>query len=400
MRIIAANNYYYLRGGSERVMFDEERSLRARGHEVIPYSAWHANNYPAESSEYFAPQRGADSSSILHKITSIRAFVNNTRAGSSFAALLDAKHPEVIHCHNIYGSLTTSILVEATKREIPAVMTAHDAKLICPTYLCLDHGKICEACHGKNYYQAILKNCHAKGIVASSMFALESYYNSFLKRYETLSRIITPSRFLKELFIRNGVDEGRLEFIPNGVDVDDLEPQIEPGNYALYVGRLSAEKGVLTLLKAITGSGIPLRLVGEGPVRAEAEALAAGSAMIRFEGYKQGSELSELYRKAAFVVVPSEWYENAPMSVLESFAHGKPVLGARIGGIPELVRPGETGELFEPKNVEELRHSLMELFQNREDLKRRGQRARHLVEQEYSLKLHTDRIIGLYEHLV
>jgi glycosyltransferase involved in cell wall biosynthesis len=167
----------------------------------------------------------------------------------------------------------------------------------------------------------------------------------------------------------------------------------------LYAGRLSPEKGILTLLKAIDGSGIPLRIVGEGPVRETAEelAVALGLQNVRFEGYRSGAELEALFKNAAFVVLPSEWYENAPISALEAFAYGKPVLGSRIGGIPELVIPSETGDLFEPKSVEELRAKLEQMWSDRRGLLQLGRNARRIVEEHYSMDVHYDRLLRLYE---
>jgi glycosyltransferase involved in cell wall biosynthesis len=278
-------------------------------------------------------------------------------------------------------------------------MTAHDTKLICASYLSLNHGAVCEACAGRHFYHCALQRCHSRGLAASFVYTAEAYFNSWLKRYESLRCIITPSRFLKGLLERNGV-KTRIEVIPNGVDTHAVLPKFSTGKYALYAGRLSAEKGVLTLIKAAMGSGVPLRIVGDGPIRSEAERLVDGCANIRFEGYRRGKELMEIFRDAAFLVIPSEWYENAPICVLEAYAHGKPVLGANIGGIPELVRPGETGQLFCSGDADELANYLSLMWSSRDKQIDMGRRARQVAESEYSLDLHCDRLEELYKRIL
>ena len=399
MRIVTANNYYYPRGGSERVFFDEERCLRARGHKVVPFSSKRPENEPAETEPLFIPAREIDTSSSWGKIRGIAPVIHNSGAGRRFGLLLDTFHPDLVHAHNIYGTLTTAVLVAASRRGIPAIMTAHDTKLICASYLSLNHGRVCEACAGRHFYHCALQRCHHRGLAASCAYAAEAYFNLWLKRYESLRSIIAPSRFLKELLEKHGV-ETHIEAIPNGVDTHAIEPVFSTGKYALYAGRLSAEKGILTLIEAARASGVPLRIVGDGPIRPEAEKLAESCAHIRFEGYHRGEELDSLFRDTAFLVIPSECYENAPMSVLEAYAHGKPVLGAKIGGIPELVRPGETGQLFCSGDANELSNYLRLMWSSGNELVDMGRRARQVVENEYSLDLHCDRLERLYERIL
>jgi len=399
VRIATTKNYYYLRGGSERVLFDEERFLRARGHTVAPFSSRHRDNLAAETATLFVPERKVDTSSGVRRITGIVSVIHNRAAGRNFGRLLDTFHADLVHAHNIYGTLTTAVLLAARRRGIPAVMTAHDTKLVCASYLSLDHGRVCEACSGIHFYHCALRRCHNRGFGASCVYTAEAYFNSWLKRYDSLQCVITPSRFLKALLEKHGV-KAHLEAIPNGVDTQAICPQFSVGKYALYAGRLSAEKGVLTLIRASRASGVPLRIVGDGPVRQAAERLAEGCAQIRFEGYRRGAELGELFRDAAFLVIPSEWYENAPMCVLEAYAYGKPVLGANIGGIPELIRPGETGMLFSPGNVDELAACLEHMWSGGRALVDLGRNARGLAEKKYSLDLHCDRIEELYRRIL
>ena len=156
----------------------------------------------------------------------------------------------------------------------------------------------------------------------------------------------------------------------------------------------------MTLIQAVLGTSVQLRIAGDGALRNEVEQAAGQADNIHLEGYVIGEKLAALFRNAAFMVIPSEWYENAPMSVLEAYAYGKPVIGARIGGIPELVRPGETGNLFETAHVDSLRNALLQLWGNRAALAELGKNARKLVEDQFSLKLHCKRLMNLYEDVV
>ncbi len=399
MRIVTANNFYYLRGGSERVLLDQECALRSAGHEVLPFSTIPLGT---KTTSHSVERCDVNQLSMFGKVKAIPGFIHNRVAGRAFGRLLDDHRPDIIHCHNIYGSLTTSILVEAQRRGIPAIMTAHDAKLVCPSYLCLDHGEVCEACQSRRYYHCLLKRCHKSSLVASAIYTAESYFNKWLKRWEILKQVITPSRFLKSLLEKSGYPADWITYLPNAVDVKSFAPAFTPGDYILYAGRLSKEKGVLTLLEALKGTGIPMRIAGDGPVRTDAERFVADHKLpdVRFEGYQSGESLANLFRGAAFLAIPSEWYENAPMTVLEAFAHGKPVLGANIGGVSELVRSGETGVLFEPRNVDQLRSSLKSFWAGKSELEEMGRNARGLVEQQFSLERHCEGLMAIYRRCI
>jgi glycosyltransferase involved in cell wall biosynthesis len=201
----------------------------------------------------------------------------------------------------------------------------------------------------------------------------------------------------------SGIAAERLRYLPNAIDTRQFSAALGTGTYALYAGRLSPEKGIRTLLQAIEGTDIPLSIAGDGPLRESLEALSADHHLgrqVTFHGYQSGEALHALYRNAAFVVVPSEVYENAPMTVLESFASGKPVVGSRIGGIPEMVEPGRTGMLFPSGNVEALRASLQEMWVNRAQLGDLGQQARALVEKKFSPARHADGLLDIYRQAV
>ena len=235
-------------------------------------------------------------------------------------------------------------------------MTAHDLKIACPAYKMLNDTGVCEMCKGGNLLNVVRHRCVRDSLGASAIVMVESMVHRMLNTYQgKLNKVVVPSRFFMEKFIEWGWPRDKFAYIPNYVDSSRFEPAYEPGDYFLYFGRLAPEKGVVTLMRAAKAAGAKLKIAGTGPVEAELHALQAVLAgNIEFLGYRSDAELHALIREARAVVLPSEWYENAPMSVLESFALGTPVVGARIGGIPEMVIDGETGWTFESRDVDDL----------------------------------------------
>jgi glycosyltransferase involved in cell wall biosynthesis len=237
--------------------------------------------------------------------------------GRAFRRFLDKVKPDLLHAHIIYGALTTAVLDTARAAGIPVVLTAHDYKLVCPSYLALDHGRTCTACKGGRFYHCLLKRCHKSSLPASALYTAEAYLAAWGRKYDVVRRIICPSRFMRQMHLDNGFAPERLVYLPNFVETYSIKPACGEGSYALYIGRLSQEKGVATLLRAMEGLDIPLRIVGDGPLREALEEQVRRSGLgerVVFAGYRTGDDLAREYRNAAFLVIPSECFENAPMS--------------------------------------------------------------------------------------
>ena len=400
MKVVVANNYFYQRGGAETVMLNDMRALDESGIEVIPFSAADPANAPSAWSPYFA--RGADvhATEPLHRIKAAVEAIHCGRAARSFAALLEKVRPDVVHFHNIYGRLSTAVLTIPQQFGIPSVLTTHDYKAVCPSYLMLRDGKPCNACLDGNYFRCAVHRCHKGNAAASAIYAIEAYHSKNAGHYSAVSAFLCPSRFIAGLLVQSGIDRSRVIYHPNSIDPRSYTPQYE-GQYALYTGRLSHEKGIATLIAALEGTGIPLRIAGTGPLEGELRkrALECGGMAPIFEGHCDRQRMAELYRNAAFVVVPSEWYENAPMVILEAFACGKPVVAARIGGITEMVDDGETGRLFSSGNQDELRQVLVRLWSQPEEQRRMGRNARKVLESRYSQEQRTESLRSIYHAL-
>lgn len=399
MKIIFADNFYYIRGGAERVFFDEMEMLREHGHEIIPFSRHFEKNIASEYSKYFAPPFEYEDVSMRKRIAASFKLIYSLECRSSIGALLDLFKPDIFHAHNIYGRLTTSVLDAAKKRNIPVVMTLHDYKLICPSYLMLLNGEVCERCRGTRFYYCTVKRCHKGNLLPSVIYTFETYFNRLFNKYGWVKYFICPSEFLLRKHAEAGIPENKLVHIPNFINTDLFKPDYSAGRYILFVGRLSKEKGVLTLLKAVTGLEVTVRIVGEGPMKKEFEVYARENKMnnVVFEGYRTGSELVNLYRNAAFLVVPSEWYETFGLIITEAFAYGKPVIGSAIGGIPEILIEGGAGILFKPGDYRELREKIKYLLTDPKIITLMGKKARRKVEEQFNAEIHYQRLMEVYE---
>src|SRR5574340_211465 len=395
------NNYVYLRGGSEQVMFQDSAWLRAKGHAVWLFGRCRPEDEGLPHADLLPPLNGT-ASGIAGRLKVARETVYNGSTGRRFAAFCERTRPDVVHCHNIYGGLTTAVIDACRDARVPCVVTLHDAKLACPSYLMLNRGKPCELCVDGGFYHCLLTRCHKNSALVSLVSTVEAYYNSRLGKWAQADFLIAPSRFLLERVARAGIPRHKLRWIPNGINPGRFRPVYGDEGYCLYAGRLSHEKGLDTLLQAASGCGMPLRIAGEGPEGPRLREWAAlrGHNHVSFEGRKSGREFDALMQGAAFLVVPSICHENASMAVLEAMAYGKPVIASRMGGLPEQVDPEGTGLLFEAGNAEELRGAMLRLAADSCLRQAMGCAARRAVEERFSLDHHGAQTTQLYEEAI
>ena len=399
MKILIVNKFFYLKGGAERVFFQEREFLINNGIKVIDFSMHDPRNFLSEYSSYFVSHIDYHAANgFRDKVKNALKFIHSPEAVRKIRALIQKEKPDLAHLHNIYHQLTPSIIHPLKEHGVKVVLTLHDGKLICPTYLMLDRElKPCLECRGRYFYKPFFKNC-ANSRLQSLLLMVEAYWHKFFKSYDKVDLFISPSRFLAEV-VSQRIPREKIMVLRNGIDLEEYRPTYEDGGYVLYFGRLSREKGVETLLKAhreVAGE-IPLKIVGTGPIEAE---LKAKYPKAEFLGYRAGEELKSLVARASFVVVPSECYENCPMTVLEAMALGKPIIASRIGGIPELVEDGKTGLFFEAGNVEELKEKMLSLWRDRELRDEMGRAAREKAEREFSLERHCEELLRIYKKLL
>jgi len=406
MEILSLNNYNYLRGGSEKVFFGEMDLLKAHGHDVVAFARNTSRDIPATYSHLFPKDIKTDSTKLSFKsLSTLFEVVYSKTSREALQKLLKKINPDVAHAHNIYGRLTTSVLDSLHEKKCPVVMTLHDYKLICPSYKLMSGGRVCEDCKGGKYYHAIVNKCHKDSYIASAIYSFESWFNAFLNKYkDNVCYFIAPSQFLRNKLIEFGWSAEQIVYIPNYIVSQDFIPNYGAKNYLLYIGRLSGEKGIGTLIQAfktVKEENVELLIVGDGPERESLVEIAKADNRIQFTGYLSGEKLAEVTQNAKAVVVPSEWYENAPISILEAFAYGKPVIGARIGGIPEMIDEGKNGLLYESGNVDELAEKINELLgSSNEYLVDLGKAARKKVEENYNPEMHFEKLINVYQKAI
>ena len=405
MKILFVNKFYYLRGGAERSFFESSLILEARGHRVIPFSMQDERNEPTPYARYFVDNVEFNRDhSLREKIEIIPRVIYFSQDRRKLEQLLRKEHVDVAHLHNIAHQLSPSILDSFKKFGIPVVQTMHDYKLICPTYMMLAKEQVCQRCLGGHYYHAALQKCNKDSFSASLLNMVEMYIHRGLNLYERgIDLFIAPSRFLRQKLIEDGIGDTPIFYLPNFIDTKEYIPQYGGQNYCVYFGRLASNKGVMTLIRAMRGLGnLNLRIVGEGLQRQALQDLVRQEKLnnVEFLGYLSGGNLKDVIKNSLFVVVPSEWYENCPFSILESFALGKAVIGSEIGGIPELIVPGKDGLLFKPGDVDDLRVKMQSLASDPERTVKMGMNAREKAERKYGVDAHYKMLMAAYEEVL
>ncbi len=404
MRILHVNKFLHRRGGAEGYMLDLADLQQSAGHTTAYFGMEHPDNdrssvgRPAPYVEFEpAPPKALD------KLARLGRMVWSAAARDGMELALAEFRPDVVHAHNVYHQLSPSVLHAAARRGVPVVLTMHDYKLVCPTYRFLDHGNICTACVEGGPWQAARRACKDGQRVASAAAALEVSIHRRFGAYDGVRCFLAPSRFLADQVIAGGVYPDRVVVQPNFTETD-LPWGLAPTTGAVFAGRLSREKGVDTLIRAVgrvaagpASRGVLLDVAGDGPERAALEALAAAVApgLVRFHGRLDRAELQRLVGSATLSVVPSRWLENQPLAVLESFALGVPVLTTDLGGLPELV-DAASGWVVPADDERAMAAALQEALADPSRARVLGAQGRRRVEEQHDPKSHVEAITDIY----
>lgn len=370
MRILQINNYAYLKGGSEKVFLDTISLLRDHGHDVKAFSVIDGTEPHTKVDESVSIIPWNRRQGLSGKVRGVSEFIYNKQIATHLEKIILEFKPDIAHLHIYYGRLSNSIISVLNRCNVPIVQSVHEYRLICPAYTCLNSDmEICEKCSSSRFKMPCVKGrCIKNNLMLSAVAALECFIrDSFFNNVKRFSRFIMVSDFIRNEHIKYFPDiESKSEVLYNFIDLS-LYSKFRIGvdaksNYILYLGRLSKEKGIMTLVETL--GRMPdkfLKIAGTGPMKDEilAKIKEMDLRNVNLEGYVSGESLYRLIAGAKFVVVPSEWYENNPLSVIESFALGTPVIASNIGGIPELVQNGITGYLHTPGNSSELEDCIM-----------------------------------------
>lgn len=408
MKILLINNIHYRKGGSEAVYFNQAELLRKHGHEVIFFSISRPENLPSAQAAYFATCHQSEGASRWAVWKDLRNYFYNPEARRQLEKLVAREKPDVAHVHLFWGGLSPSIFSVLKKHRIPLVHTVHDYRMVCPAYTFRDgRGNLCEACGGKHFYRCVLHRC-AKGSLAKSvMMAAEMYVRNFFFHPAThLDGLVFVSRFSQDKHVRYvpAFQQVPARVLYNAMPSLPSYPEGEKESYLLCYGRLSPEKGIFTLLKAARAlPQVRFKLAGTGPLYQEIAAFKQTESLDNVEilGYQTGEALYRLIAGAAYVVVPSECYENNPMTIVEAYALSTPVIGSRIGGIPEIIRQGETGYTFPPADDKALAEVIrLALASDAPNYRRQREAARRFAETHFNEQRYYCELMAFYRKLI
>jgi glycosyltransferase involved in cell wall biosynthesis len=401
--LLSINNYFYPRGGAEVVFLEQNRLFEGAGWQVVPFAMRHPNNLPTPWADYFPDEiEFGRSYGLGTKLLQAQRVIFSLQARRRLRDLLAQVKPRIAHAHNIYHHLSPSILPTLRAAGIPVVMTVHDLKLACPAYTMMADNKPCERCRGGRIHNVVVHRCIKGSAALSSLILVETFVHRLLRLYDAnVSRFVVPSRFVLDKLVAWGWDRNRFVHIPNFVDAELFATDRPIGRRFVYCGRLQSNKGVETLVRAAALAKQPVTIAGSGPEEHRLRTLSAElQADVEFLGHLPKQALAGVVQSARAIVVPSEVNENAPLAALEGYAAGRPVIGARIGGIPELVREEETGLLFPSGQVEALAAAL-DRFAALPDarLTEMGAAGRRWVERDFTATRYRERLLALYDSL-
>jgi glycosyltransferase involved in cell wall biosynthesis len=387
VKIVQVHNTYQRPGGEDVVFEQECRMLERAGHEVIAYrrSNWDAEAY-----------RGVR----LLGLAKRTVWASDTRR--NFLRLLRREKPDVVHVHNTFVMISPSLYSACSEARVPVVQTLHNYRLLCPAGTFFRDGKVCEECLGGSLWRSVQHACYRQSYPASAVVALMLAAHRLRDTWNReISCFVALSEFARNKFVEGGLPREKIFVKPNFVSPDP-GARTGPGDYALFVGRLSPKKRVDTVLAAWKRlpSSIPLHIIGDGPDREQLAAQAArdGLTQVQFKGQLPREQTLAAINQARFLVFASEWYENFPVTIAESFACSTPVICSRMGAMQEIVSDGHTGIHFTPADSEDLAGKVEWAWNHPEEMSAMGRQARAEYESKYTAEQNYPRLIEIYNH--
>ena len=384
------------------------------GYNVIPFSTKNPlNNLSDEEEKYFIDnfsyKQINEKRSVKSYFSAISKSVVSFEALKNIDLLLDEINIDFAHLHLIHHWITPSIIWKLKERNIPIIWTLHEYKILCPEGTFFSNGEVCEKCFNGKYYSCFLNKCKKNSSGASLLAAMDAYFYNSINIYDKVDKFLCPSEFLMKKFIQYGYDNSKLELTNYCYDIDYLDniaASLRLSNkpddkYLLYVGRIEKNKGILTLLQAVNGTKIPLKIIGEGSYLPDMIKFVKENDLtnVEFLGFQNKENVIKYSLASSIIVCPSEWYENYPFSIIESLLLGKPVIGANIGGIPELVINGKSGFLFEPRDYNQLRELIIRIWDDDELLIKVGQQASEYIREKVNFETHWGIINNILSNL-
>lgn len=399
MKILMINKFLHPNGGSETYIFKLGEYLVSQGHEVQYFGMEHEGRIVGNRVNAYTSDMDFHGGSKLAKLTYPIKTIYSAEARKKIRLVLDDFQPDVCHLNNFTYQLTPSMILEIEKwkkqtgHKCKIVFTAHDYNLVCPNHMCNNPNthENCEKCLGGHFLNCTKGKCIHGSTAKSAIGTMEAYFWKLNGAYKHIDCMICCSEFLKSKMDSNPLFATKTVAIHNFVDKVEWK-ETEKKDYVLYFGRFSEEKGIGTLIEVCKElPEVQFVFAGTGPL----EEKIHGISNIKNVGFQKGEALEKLIREARFSVYPSEWYENCPFSVMESQMYGTPVLGANIGGIPELIEVGTTGELFESANKEDLKEKVQTMWADKEKTAMYSQNCKNISFD--TIEEYCEKLMGIYE---
>lgn len=426
MKSSLVNYRYFISGGPERYYFNIKEILERNGHEVIPFSVKSARNSPAGEYEkyfldivddevYFAQAKKKTPRMILKSFT--RMFYS-FEAKRKFGQLLDDTKPDLVYIMHFHNKISPSIIDAARKRNIPVVHRISDFQYMCPNALFYnDRIGVCEDCLKGKRWSCVKYKCVMNSTVYSGIKMMAKWLHDVMGVTRKIDAFVVPSEFTMEKLTEYGIPKEKLNHIPTFFNLKEENPQVEYLPYFLFVGRIEKQKGLMTLIKAFENTKYELKIIGfsndgyeddlkrylgrpiNGNLNIEETCTYGKNGNIHFLGRKSFEDIVPYLKSCLCTLVPSEWYDNFPNVVLESYAYKKAVIATDFGSLKYMVEDGKTGLTFKYKDIEDLRSKITYMYEHLDEAKRMGEAAYQLLVQKYSPAVHYEKLMKLFASL-
>ncbi len=408
MRILFCHEFYYLRGGAERYMFELMDLLEKNGHEVIPFSMHAPENKITPYEKYFVDNIDFPSMLKSHGLKdafqATRRSIYSIESKNKLLKLIKDTNPDLIHIFGFAHYLSASILDAAKESGIFVIQSMLDYKWVCPnsTLYHYKYEELCERCKNDRFYNMVVHRCKRNSLPASMLASIQAYYGKWTNAAKKINVFLCHSQFMLEKMVEYGYPREKFRYLPHLLDLDQYPHSNISEPYAVSFGRISGEKGLSTLLKAAEIAKVNVKLIGDGPEKEKLSSYASehGLTNVEFLGKKWGQEMQDIVSKARYTVCPSVWYENSPIAIYEAMAMGRPIIGSNMGGIPELVQDHVNGLLFQPRDFEDLAAKMRFLMDNESVAVQWGLRSRQIAEEKFSPAGHLAGILDIYQESV
>lgn len=417
MKIVLVNYRYFFSGGPERYMFNIKGLLEERGHEVIPFSVKHKKNVDTRYSQYFLSPLGdgtgvyatddKNSKNLNVILRGISRTIYSFEAKRKFKRLLTDVQPDLIYILCIQSKISYSIIDVAKKMNIPIVHRISDYSLFCATahYYRTKDNTICELCTKKSLLNCIKYRCSHESLIFSVLKSIAIKIQNLNHVKDKIDKFVFPSSFTLNKFIEGGFDSTKLIHLPTFFNKNVLNLSLDNKyeNFALFIGRTDPDKGLMTLLNAFIGTDYNLKIIGfssSGYYESLLKHVKGKKHNIEFLGKMDFNEMQKYLSTCLFTIVPSEWYDNLPNTILESYAFSKCIVATDIGSLTENVLDNRTGLLFEYQNSEMLREKVSYLFNNKDKAIEYGKNAKQMLDTKFDMNIHTNKLIKLFEETI